>query len=179
MKLLFDKTTRRMTGSIEGSLKGIPSNLIALTATMPAEPETAYLNADNVTVSTRVLTAVEQAARSVDGVVAPPPIPVVITTVPGVESGYSDSDNNYTILEGVEYLATGTCAIPAQSFRVPFVRTDTGRKVYMRAVVAAEGAFVLYLNLPTKGEWYTDTDQLNSELPQPLFIIDKQVFKVM
>jgi hypothetical protein len=106
-------------------------------------------------------------------------IPVVILSIPNVELGFDDADNNYTVLEGVEYLATGTCQIPAQLLRVPFVRTDTGRTIYMRAEVTEDGNFTLYLSFPTKGEWCTDTKQLNSGLSKAMFSIDKQVFKVM
>lgn len=72
MQLLFDKTTRRIIGTISGPLQGISSSMIPLTALMPAEPETAYLSEDNVTISTKALTAIEQAARSVEGVVTAP-----------------------------------------------------------------------------------------------------------
>jgi len=106
-------------------------------------------------------------------------IPVVILSIPNVELDFHDADNNYTVLDGVEYLATGTCEIPAQLFRVPFVRTDTGRTIYMKAAVAEDGNFTLYLSFPTRGEWYTDTEQLNSGLSNAMFSIDKQVFKVM
>jgi len=79
MKLLFDKTTRRMAGTIEGSEKGLPSNLIVITAPMPATPETAYLNADNITVGTKALTAAENKARNAGagGKLPPPPKPPI------------------------------------------------------------------------------------------------------
>jgi len=64
MKLLFDKKTRRMVGSIEGSTKGLPTSIIAITGTMPTASETAYLNSDNVTVTTKALTAAEKAAKA-------------------------------------------------------------------------------------------------------------------
>ena len=75
MKLLFDKTTRRITGTIEGSTKGLPSNLIVISAPMPATQETAYLNTDNITVGTKALTAVETKARSAGPGGKLPPLP--------------------------------------------------------------------------------------------------------
>jgi len=75
MKLLFDKTTRRMAGTIEGSTKGMPSNLVVVTAGMPTTPETAYLNADNATVSTKALTAAETKARNAGPGGKLPPLP--------------------------------------------------------------------------------------------------------
>lgn len=79
MKLFFDKKTRRMMGSIEGSNKGFPTNLITITGTMPAAPETSHLNADNVTVITKALTGTELAARAVkpNGKPAPAAKPTV------------------------------------------------------------------------------------------------------
>jgi len=79
MKLLFDKKTRRMVGSIEGSTKGLPTDVIAVTAPMPSTPETAYLKADNVTVSAKALTAAEQKARKAGagGKLPSPPRPPI------------------------------------------------------------------------------------------------------
>jgi len=67
MKLLFDQTTRRLLGNIEGHTKGLPSNVIEVSAPMPATPETAWLNADNVTVGSKALTAAEQKMLNATG----------------------------------------------------------------------------------------------------------------
>jgi len=79
MKLLFNKTTRRMEGTIEGSTKGLPSDVIAIAAPMPKVQETAYLNTDNVTVGIKALTAAETKARNAGpgGKLPPPPKPPI------------------------------------------------------------------------------------------------------
>jgi len=59
MKLLFDSTTRRLAGSIEGSENGLPSNLIVVTGTLSGNTETDYLDTDNVTIITKPLSQTE------------------------------------------------------------------------------------------------------------------------
>lgn len=73
MRILFDKKTRRIAGTIEGQLVNIPAGLIAVNAPMPATPYTTYLNADNITITTKALTAAEQKLRPKKGTPLPPP----------------------------------------------------------------------------------------------------------
>jgi len=108
-----------------------------------------------------------------------PLLPVVIDNVTNTLSDFDDSDNEFTVQENTNCIASGKLAIPAQNFRVPFVRADTGRKAYMVASVDAVGDFTITLNFKTGGEWVVNTELLNSELPQPVFSIAEHKFKVV
>lgn len=105
-------------------------------------------------------------------------IAIVIDNVTNSLPDFDDSDNQYTLRENTDCLATGSLDIPDQNFRVPVVRTDTNRKVYMLASVK-DGAFTLTLNFKTGGEWLVNSDLINSELATPLFSIAEYKFKVV
>ncbi|PCH95333.1 MAG: hypothetical protein COB83_08815 [Gammaproteobacteria bacterium] len=106
-------------------------------------------------------------------------LPIVIDDITNTLADFDDSDNQYTINEKTDCIASGKLAIPTQNFRVPFVRTDTGRKAYMVASVDTNGNFTITLNFKTGGEWMVNTELLNSELPQPVFRIAEHKFKVV
>lgn len=89
------------------------------------------------------------------------------------------SDYKYTISKDIHSDATGVVAITNQTFVVPFLRRDIGKKVYMLAVVDSEGNFSIRINFDEAGEWVVNTELLNSELPQDIFYIEEQVFKVV
>jgi len=102
---------------------------------------------------------------------------------------FDDKDTQYTVTENTDSIATGTglsdlYALGLKRFRVPFVRTDTNRKVYMVADIAADGTFTITVNFKTGGEWIVNSDLLNSELSQEelalfKFRIAEHKFKVV
>jgi len=110
-----------------------------------------------------------------------PLIPIIIDAVSNTLPDFDDSDNQYTVVENSESIATGSglLAFAGQKFRVPFVRTDTNRKAFMVAQVAADGAFSITLNFKTGGEWVVDEALVNSELPTPVFSMPEYRFKVV
>jgi len=108
-----------------------------------------------------------------------PLLPIVIDQVTNILTDFDDSDTQYTVKENTDCIATGKLAIPKQNFRVPFIRTDTGRKAYMIAAVDELGNFTITLNFKTSGEWLVNTELLNSELPKAVFSIAEHKFKVV
>jgi len=105
-------------------------------------------------------------------------ISINIDNVSNTLPDFDDSDREYTVKENTDCLATGSLGIKNQNFRVPFIRTDTGRKAYMIASITS-GAFTITLNFKTGGEWLVNTELLNSELPAPMFAIAEHKFKVV
>ncbi|PAJ71797.1 hypothetical protein CJF42_24770 [Pseudoalteromonas sp. NBT06-2] len=104
---------------------------------------------------------------------------IKIDDIANTLSDFSDSDNNYTLLENTNYVVRGTLDIPKNTFTVPFLRTDTSRKCYMIATIDDNNNFEIALNFKTGGEWIVNTELLNSELPEPMFRIAEHTFKVV
>lgn len=105
-------------------------------------------------------------------------IAITINNITNTSPDFDDSDTQFTVHENEISIATGELLIPDQNFRVPFLRTDTGRKVYMLASVT-DGVFTLTLNFKTSGEWIVNTELINSELLEPVFSILEHKFKVI
>lgn len=112
-----------------------------------------------------------------------PLLNIVIDNITNTLSDFDDSDNEFTIKENTDCIATGKLSIPKQNFRVPFVRLspeglpDTKR--YMVASVDELGNFTITLNFKTGGLWIVNTELLNSELPNSTFSIVEHKFRVV
>lgn len=106
-------------------------------------------------------------------------IPITIGSVTNTLDGFGDGENQYTVKENTNCVASGKLNIPAQKFRVPFLRVDNNRAVSMVATVDDDGNFSIELNFPTRGDWIVNTELLNSKLPQPMFSIAEQTFSVV
>ncbi len=114
---------------------------------------------------------------------------ITISAVTNILTDFDDSDNQYTVIENSNSIASGGGLISLYDmgltkFRVPFVRTDTGRKSYMVADIAQDGSFSITLNFKTGGEWIVNTELLNSELSEAelslfSFSIAEHKFKVV
>ena len=105
-------------------------------------------------------------------------IDIQIDNITNTLADFDDSDNEYTVHEKVDCIATGQLAIPDQKFRGPFLRVDTGRTQIMLAEVI-NGAFTITINFKTSGKWVVNKTLLNSELQQPVFDIQEHTFFVI
>ncbi|PAJ72296.1 hypothetical protein CJF42_22015 [Pseudoalteromonas sp. NBT06-2] len=96
-------------------------------------------------------------------------IPINIDSVTNKLEDFDDNDNEYTLVENSNSVASGVVPLPNKKFRVPFVRLDVkgvpDKKSYMVAVIE-NGAFTITLNFKTGGEWIVNTELLNSELTE-------------
>ena len=117
----------------------------------------------------------------------PKVITIKIDSVTNKLDDFDDSDNEYTLVENSNSVATGALPLPNKKFRVPFVRLDVNglpdKKSYMVAVIE-NGVFTITLNFKTGGEWIVNTELLNSELTKSelalfSFAIADHKFKVV
>ncbi len=119
----------------------------------------------------------------------PKEIPVVAITIDNISNvlaDFNDSDNEYTVKENTVCIATGKglIALANRNLRVPFVRTDTQRKVFMVGNVDDEGNLTLTLNFKTSGQWIVNCTLLNDALSQAeqaqfTLSINEHTFKVI
>lgn len=106
-------------------------------------------------------------------------IPVVIDNVSGQIDGYINNENEFTIPQQSDQVsATGDLAVPDRKFKVPFMRTDTGRVQLMPADVT-NGQFTIPLKFETNGIWVINEKLINSEFPEPVFSISEYRFSVI
>ena len=105
-------------------------------------------------------------------------IKVILTQVSGTLTGFADRDNQFTVNESTDIIASGTLAIADQKFRVPFKRLDTGRIQLMVAEVV-DGQFTLSMNFKTGGIWVVNNELINAELTAPMFSIEEYQFAVI
>jgi hypothetical protein len=105
-------------------------------------------------------------------------IPIVISSVGETLPGFTDGPNQYTVAESAEVIATGTLDIPDDKFRVPFMRTDTGR-IQMMVAEVINGEFTLTMCFKTGGEWVVNNQLINSSFETPIFSIKPQTFMVI
>ncbi len=103
---------------------------------------------------------------------------ITIDSITNTLDDFDDTDNEYTVYQSTDCVGTGTLDYADATFRVPFERIDTGRKVLFAATVV-DGEFSVTMNFPTSGEWQVTTDLVNSELSSQTFSIDTLTFKVL
>lgn len=108
-----------------------------------------------------------------------PKIPVVIDNVSGQIDGYVNNENEFTVPQSaVDVVATGQLLVPDRKFKVPFMRTDTGRVQLMPADVT-NGQFTIPLKFETNGIWVINEELINSEFPTPVFSLSEYRFSVI
>lgn len=107
-----------------------------------------------------------------------PLIPIIINSVTGDLDGFDDGDKEFTCRQNETLTLIGPLAVPDQFFRIPLVRTDTGREVPVVAEVK-DGVMTINAVFPTAGYWECNSDLINRSFPQPVFSMDTLTFTVI
>jgi hypothetical protein len=105
-------------------------------------------------------------------------VPIVIESVTGDLDGFDDGHNEYTCRQNEQLILVGPLAVPDQFFRIPLVRTDTGREVPVVAEVKSQ-VMTITAVFPTAGYWECNSELINRAFEHPLFSMDTLKFTVI
>ena len=107
-------------------------------------------------------------------------INLVVSNVggPALQDGFNNDDNEYTLIEGLDFTATANLPIPDRKFKVPFKRTDTGRIQPMMATVE-NGIATIKGQFKSSGIWVLNSGLLNMDLDRPKFKMSELKFTVL
>jgi len=100
-----------------------------------------------------------------------------------LEQGFDEAEYEFNVLRANPITATAMLSLPSQpgeKFRVPMLRTDTGRTDYFVAVVNENGdSITISGQFATGGCWVTNNELINQEFSEPMFEMPELRFMVL